>query len=164
MIIIKRNGSEATFDKHKIIKAIQNANGSVESKDRISDDNIFHIADLIETEVKNSTRIYNVEDIQDTVENNILKFKAFKLAKNYIKYRYQHQLNRESNQFDDTIKTIIDNTNSEIQEENANKNPTILSTQRDYIAGEVSKDFAKKYIFPRDIIDAHEAGIIHLHK
>lgn len=163
MTIIKRNGTEVKYDCNKIISALEKANTSVEPEDRVSTNEISSIVNDIDNYIKQATYVHNVEDIQDIVEKKLFDYKKFKLCKNYITYRYKHQLDREENTFDSTMQSIINTNNSEIQEENANKNPTINSTQRDYVAGEVSKRICEKYIYPKDVIDAHEAGMIHLH-
>ena len=163
MNIIKRNGVEAVYDENKIVTAIKKANGSVTEKDQLTDDQINSIAASITEVIKNGTRTYTVEEVQDMVEENISSLGAYKLAKNYIVYRYQHQLDRESKTFLDKIGSILNANNEEIQQENANKNPTILPTQRDYIAGEVSKWYANERIFPKELVRAHEDGIIHIH-
>ena len=164
MNIIKRNGVEAVFDESKIVTAIKKANGSVTEKHQLTDEQITSIASSITEVIKNGTRTYNVEEIQDMVEEHISSLGAHKLAKNYIVYRYRHQLDRESKTFLDKIGSILNANNEEIHQENANKNPTILPTQRDYIAGEVSKWYAKERIFPKELVQAHEEGIIHIHK
>lgn len=164
MNIIKRNGVAVEYDEKKIVSAITKANGSVSVKDQITDGQIEMIASNITEVINSASRTHTVEEIQDMVEEGIASLGAHKLAKNYIVYRYQHQLDRESSTFLDKIGSILNCNNEEIQEENANKNPTILPTQRDYMAGEVSKWYARERLFPKDLIAAHEAGIIHIHK
>lgn len=165
MVILKRTGVEVDYDPNKITTALKKANTSVGSEsERLSDDQISHIVDTITEKINSGERVYNVEDIQDFVETQISILGKYKLAKNYIVYRYQHNLDRQSTSFLDKIGSILDCNNEEVQQENANKNPTILSTQRDYMAGEVSKWYAKERLFPKELIDAHEAGIIHIHK
>lgn len=164
MTIIKRDGTEVEYDRNKIVRALEKANTSVELEERVSPDEISSIVNDIDKYIQEATYVHNVEDIQDLVEKKLFNYKKFKLCKNYITYRYKHQLDREENTFDSKIQSIINANNSEIQEENANKNATINSTQRDYVAGEISKRICEKYIYPKDVIDAHEAGIIHIHK
>lgn len=163
MNIIKRNGSEVKFDSQKIDVAITKANNSVSDENKITVSDIESIVERITNDIESSSYTHSVEDIQDMVEKELTNLNKYQLAKNYIIYRYQHQINRESDEFDARITSIINDSNEEVKTENANKNPTILSTQRDYIAGEVSKNYSKKYIFSKEIIDAHEAGMIHVH-
>ena len=164
MVIIKRTGVEVEFNPSKIEIAIKKANTSVSEIERLSDDEIRHIVDTITHKVSIDPRVYNVEDIQDFVETQIFALGKYKLAKNYIVYRYQHHLDRQSSSFLDKIGSILNTNNEEIQQENANKNPTIISTQRDYMAGEVSKWYARERLFDKDLIEAHNEGIIHIHK
>lgn len=164
MVILKRTGVEVDYDPSKIATALKNANTSVSVTEQLSDDQIKHIVDHITHTLSNSDRVYNVEEIQDFVETQISILGKYKLAKNYIVYRYQHQLDRQSETFLNKIGSILNCNNEEVQQENANKNPTILPTQRDYMAGEVSKWYAKERLFPKELVDAHEAGIIHIHK
>ena len=164
MNIIKRNGTEVKFDPSKISIALGKANDSVELKDRITEKQIEEITSKISEVILNSQHSHNVEEIQDMVEKELFDCGKFDLVKNYITYRYHHSLDRDENIFDSKILSIINTNNVEIQEENANKNPTINSTQRDYVAGEVSKRICDKYIYSQDIIDAHNEGLIHLHK
>lgn len=163
MNIIKRGGTEAVFDPNKIKNALLKANVSVSESDRLSDDEIDLIVKNITNYIETASYIHNVEDIQNHVESEIFKLNKFNLCKNYITYRYQHQINREELAFDSKILSIINTNNIEIQEENANKNPTINSTQRDYVAGEVSKHICETQIYPEEIIKAHDEGLIHLH-
>ena len=164
MVIIKRTGVEVEFNPSKIEIAIKKANTSVSEIERLSNDEIRHIVDTITHKVSIGPRVYNVEDIQDFVETQIFALGKYKLAKNYIVYRYQHHLDRQSSSFLDKIGSILNTNNEEIQQENANKNPTIISTQRDYMAGEVSKWYARERLFDKDLIEAHNEGIIHIHK
>lgn len=163
MVIIKRDGSEMEFNSEKIKTAIKKANNSVEKDDKILDPDINYIANEIEDKLSKSEYVHNVEDIQNMVEEYLFEKDKFKLAKNYITYRYLHNLNRDNNEFLDITETILNHKNEEIEEENANKNPSIISTQRDYIAGEVSKMYCKSRIYPADIIKAHNDGLIHIH-
>ena len=164
MNIIKRNGTEVKFDSNKISIALKKANLSVEEKYRITDIQINEMTSRISDSILNSQRIHNVEEIQDMVEKELFDLDKFELVKNYITYRYHHALDRNESIFDSKILSIINTNNTEIQEENANKNQTINSTQRDYVAGEVSKRICQKYIYPQEITDAHNEGLIHLHK
>jgi ribonucleoside-triphosphate reductase len=161
--VIKRNGKEVSFDISKITNAITAANNEV---DQIHQMNVFQIsaiAEKIAGEVKDSTHAVNVEDIQDLVETGIMEMRGYEVAQKYVRYRYKRELTRKSNTTDDGILTLIEQNNEEVKQENSNKNPVINSTQRDYMAGEVSKDLTKRVLLPQDIVRAHEAGIIHFH-
>lgn len=160
MYIIKRNGSEADFDITKIISAIASANKEVAEAEKISNDDIRAIAGEVANQITDGI---NVEEIQDKVEDQILARGAYILAKTYIKYRYKRDLVRKSNSTDEQILSLIETTNEEVKEENSNKNPTVVSVQRDYMAGEVSKDLTKRFLLDEDISRAHEEGIIHFH-
>ena len=160
--IIKRNGSEADFDLSKIVKAISKANQSVKSQE-LSESQIENIADYVEFRLSKANRAYSVEEIQDIVENQIMAQGAFEVAKSYVKYRYTRSLIRNSNTTDNQILTLIECNNEEVKQENSNKNPTINSVQRDYMAGEVSKDLTRRLLLPLDIVQAHEEGLIHFH-
>lgn len=162
MKIIKRNGSEVDFDLHKIITAISKANQSVQTQE-LSESQIADIADYVEFRLSKAGRAYSVEEIQDIVENQIMAQGAFEVAKSYVKYRYTRSLIRNSNTTDNQILTLIECNNEEVKQENSNKNPTINSVQRDYMAGEVSKDLTKRILLPLDIVQAHEEGLIHFH-
>lgn len=164
MNVIKRNGSEAVFDSNKIVIAIGKANTTVPQQDRLTEDQIKDIASNVQAKCEELEHAAGVEDIQDMVEMAIMKLGYYQIAKNYITYRYERAQVRQKNTIDDKILTIIDGENEEAKQENSNKNPIVNSTQRDYMAGEVSKDICKRYIFPKDIMDAHDQGIIHLHK
>lgn len=163
MYIIKRNGSQVTFDRTKIINAINSANKEVTEKDRLTNDEIEEITKDIEKISEKSKFILNVEDIQNLVEDHIWDLKKFNLGRTYSQYRFLHNINRDRNDIDDAILNLVDYNNEEIKQENSNKNPQISSTQRDYIAGEVSKDISKRRLIPSDIWKAHEEGIIHFH-
>ena len=163
MKLIKRNGSEAIFDAEKIAAAVTKANNAVEESDRISEEDIRRITDNVVKQCDKMHRAVNVEEVQDMVEDEIMKLGAFVLAKAYITYRYKRQLVRKSNTTDDKILTLIECNNEEVKQENANKNPTVNSVQRDYMAGEVSKDITRRILLPEDIVKAHEEGIIHFH-
>ena len=163
MKIIKRSGAEAVFDANKIAQAIKRANNSVVEAERLSHHQIAHIVESVEKQCLAVNRSLNVEEIQDLVENAIMKEQAFSVARNYVKYRYERELARTHNTTDDRIKSILECTNEEVKQENSNKNPTVNSVQRDYIAGEVNKDFTRRFLLPEDIVEAHDAGIIHFH-
>lgn len=163
MKVIKRDGEEVVFSKTNIINAISKANQRVKIDERFTNDEIKNIAKSIEERCKQETHAVNVEDIQEFIENALMEQGKFNIAREYITYRYQRYMNRQKNTTDDKILALLENRNEEIKQENANKNPTIASTMRDYMAGEVSKDISKRYLIPSDIIKAHEDGIIHFH-
>lgn len=162
MKIIKRNGSEAEFDLGKIIAAVTKANAACE-KEELTASQISDIAEFVEFKIMKAARALSVEEIQDIVENQIMAQGAFEVAKRYVKYRYNRSLIRKSNTTDEQILTLIECNNEEVKQENSNKNPTVNSVQRDYMAGEVSKDLTKRILLPQDIVEAHENGIIHFH-
>ena len=162
MKIIKRNGSEEVFDVKKIVTAITKANESTEGKP-LSKEKIEEVADYIEYRCNKLGRTPSVEEIQDMVENQIMAAGAFEVARNYIRYRYKRSLVRKSDTTDDKILSLIDCNNEEVKQENSNKNPTVNSVQRDYIAGEVSRDLTKRLLLPEEIVKADEEGIIHFH-
>ena len=163
MKIIKRNGTEAVFDSSKISTAIRKANNEVVESERLTEEQIERITLEIEKECLNLGRAAGVEEIQDMVEDRIMAERAFSVARKYITYRYQRALVRKANSTDDKIMSLIECSNEEVKQENSNKNPTVNSVQRDYMAGEVSKDITKRILLPKDIVDAHEQGIIHFH-
>ncbi len=163
MKLIKRNGAEVIFDKTKIYNAVVKANEAVEEVDRITEADIQSITDNVEKQCEKLHRSVSVEEVQDMVEREIMKKKAFTLAKAYITYRYKRALVRKSNTTDDKILSLIECNNEEVKQENSNKNPTVNSVQRDYMAGEVSKDITNRILLPEDIVKAHEEGIIHFH-
>lgn len=163
MNVIKRNGSEAVFDVSKIEIAIGKANVTVPQTDRMTSDQIKDIASTVQAKCEELGHAVGVEDIQDIVELAIMKLGFYQIAKNYITYRYERSKIRQKNTTDDKILSIIDQTNEEAKQENSNKNPVINSTQRDYMAGEISRDICKRYLYPHDLVEAHEAGIIWLH-
>ncbi len=163
MKIIKRNGAEAIFDIDKIILAVSKANDAVEESVRMTPLQIRRIAQSVTISCDEMGRSASVEEIQDLVEKAIMAHGAFEVAKQYITYRYTRSLLRQSNTTDDRILSLIECNNEEVKQENANKNPTVNSVQRDYMAGEVSKDITKRILLPQEIVDAHEAGIIHFH-
>lgn len=163
MKIIKRNGQEAQFDKTKISSAISKANKEVSGSDKLDKDSINTIADSIEKYASSCGRSLNVEEIQDMVEDHIMDLGKHNLARRYITYRYRRSVARKSNTTDDQILSLIDCNNEEIKQENSNKNPTVASVQRDYMAGEVSKDISRRILLPEDVVHAHDEGIIHFH-
>ena len=163
MNVIKRSGSETKFDVEKIYNAICKANNSLDENQRLPDSKIREITTTVEKECKKRKRASSVEEIQDLVEKSIMAAGKYELAKSYITYRYRRALARKANTTDDQILTLIECTNEEVLQENSNKNPVCNSVQRDYMAGEVSKDISKRILLPKDVIDAHNEGIIHFH-
>ncbi len=163
MKIIKRSGAEVTFDPQKIIVAVTKANESVVPSQRMSEIQIKRIAEDVESAAANINRSLSVEEIQDMVEDQIMNQRAFDVARRYITYRYNRALVRKSNTTDEQILSLIECNNEEVKQENSNKNPTVNSVQRDYMAGEVSKDITKRILLPGDIVEAHENGLIHFH-
>ena len=163
MKIIKRNGAEVGFDITKIIIAITKANEAVEEADRMTPMQIQRIAESVELQCQKMNRAPTVEEIQDMVEHYIMAHGAFEVAKHYITYRYTRSLVRKSNTTDDKILSLIECNNEEAKQENSNKNPVVNSTQRDYMAGEVSRDITNRILLPKDIVEAHNEGIIHFH-
>lgn len=163
MKIIKRNGSEAVFDIDKIINAIGKANRNIAEEARLTELQIHRIAESVVLSCEQLGRSPSVEEVQDMVEKQIMAHGAFEVAKEYITYRYTRTLVRQSNTTDDKILTLIECNNEEAKQENSNKNPVINSTQRDYMAGEVSRDITNRLLLPRDIVEAHNEGIIHFH-
>ena len=163
MKIIKRSGAEVDFDPKKIEIAVKKANESVVPSERMSDIQIKRIAEDVESAAVNVNRSLSVEEIQDMVEDQIMNQRAFSVARRYITYRYQRALVRKSNTTDEQILSLIECNNEEVKQENSNKNPTVNSVQRDYMAGEVSKDITKRLLLDSDIVEAHEQGLIHFH-
>ena len=163
MKLIKRNGSEAIFDSEKIYAAVTKANEAVDDAAKISPSEIKKITERVERKCEKLRRAVNVEEVQDMVEDEIMRLGAFVLAKAYITYRYKRELVRRANTTDDKILSLIECNNEEVKQENSNKNPTVNSVQRDYMAGEVSKDITRRILLPQDIVKAHEEGIIHFH-
>ena len=161
--VIKRNGEEVYFDLTKIINAIKAANNEVDRIHQMNEYQIMAIADNVADQVQESTHAVHVEDIQDMVERGIMEMRGYEVAQKYVRYRFKRELTRKSNTTDNGILSLIENINEEVNQENSNKNPVINSTQRDYMAGEVSKDLSKRILLPEEIVNAHEAGIIHLH-
>ncbi|MBO5090794.1 MAG: anaerobic ribonucleoside-triphosphate reductase [Clostridia bacterium] len=163
MKIIKRSGAEVTFDPQKIIVAVTKANQSVVPSQRMTEVQIKRIAEDVESAAANINRSLSVEEIQDMVEDQIMNQRAFDVARRYITYRYNRALVRKSNTTDEQILSLIECNNEEVKQENSNKNPTVNSVQRDYMAGEVSKDITRRILLPADIVDAHDRGLIHFH-
>ena len=163
MKIIKRNGAEELFDLEKIRSAISRANLAVDEPHRMTDSQIRRISESVELSCQELGRSPAVEEIQDLVEKAIMAHGAYEVAKQYITYRYTRSLIRKSNTTDDRILSLIESNNEEVKQENANKNPAVNAVQRDYMAGEVSKDITRRILLPKDIVEAHEAGIIHFH-
>ena len=162
MKIIKRNGSEVDFDLNKIVVAVTKANAACE-KQELTASQIQEIAEYVEFKTVKANRALSVEEIQDIVEDQIMAQGAFEVARRYVRYRYTRSLIRKVNTTDNQILSLIECNNEEVKQENSNKNPTVNSVQRDYMAGEVSKDITKRILLPQDIVEAHEAGIIHFH-
>ena len=161
--VIKRNGEEVDFRLEKIVNAIKKANEEVENIHRMNDFQIIAIAEKIAQQAEEFTHAVNVEDIQDMVETGIMEMRGYEVAQKYVRYRYKRELTRKSNTTDNGILALIDHMNEEVKQENSNKNPVINSTQRDYMAGEVSKDLSRRLLLPEEVVQAHEAGIIHFH-
>ena len=161
--VIKRNGEEVHFDRAKIVNAITKANGNVDRIHQMNPYQIEAIADTIAEQVQEMPHAVNVEDIQDMVETSIMEMRGYEVAQKYVRYRYRRELKRKSNTTDNGILALLDHINEEVNQENSNKNPVINSTQRDYMAGEVSKDLSKRVLLPEEIVRAHEEGIIHFH-
>ncbi len=163
MRIIKRSGTEVAFDITKIVAAVEKANKEVVETDRLTSEQVREIAKKVTLTCSNMNRTFSVEEIQDLVENEIMETQAFEVARKYITYRYKRALVRKANSTDEQILSLIECNNEEVKQENSNKNPIVNSVQRDYMAGEVSKDITKRFLLPEKIVKAHEAGIIHFH-
>lgn len=161
--VIKRSGEEVTFDVTKIISAIQKANEDVPKIHQLNEEQIIAIADNVVSRAQEASHAINVEDIQDMVEVGIMEMRGYEVAQKYVRYRYKRELSRKSNTTDNSILSLLDQINENVKQENSNKNPTINSTQRDYMAGEVSKDLTMRVLLPEDIVRAHDEGIIHFH-
>ena len=161
--VIKRNGEEVIFDLSKIVNAVKAANCEVDNIHQMNEFQIVAVADKIADQIRESIHAVNVEDIQDMVERGIMEMRGYEVAQKYVRYRYKRELKRKSNTTDNGILSLIENINEEVTQENSNKNPVINSTQRDYMAGEVSKDLSKRVLLPTEIVNAHEEGIIHFH-
>ncbi len=163
MNIIKRSGTEEVFDIDKIRMALVKANNSVVDSEQLTEEQIEDISKHVEDICTGMDRALNVEEIQDLVENEIMGQNAFAVARNYITYRYERALVRKANSTDKQILSLLECDNEEVKQENSNKNPTVNSVQRDYMAGEVSKDITRRFLLPADIVEAHENGMIHFH-
>ena len=163
MKIIKRNGSEVSFDIKKIENAIKGANREVPEDDRLTERQIVYAAEIVRDRCEAAGHTVSVEEIQDMVEDEIMALDRYEVARKYIIYRYVQSLKRQKNTTDDKILSLIECNNEEVKQENSNKNPTVVSVQRDYMAGEVSKDLATRMLLPPDVVRAHQEGIIHFH-
>jgi ribonucleoside-triphosphate reductase len=163
MKIIKRSGKEVAFDGSKIVAAIEKANHEVTDEKKLTEGQITDIERAVEKQCASLTRAASVEEIQDMVEDGLMKSGKYEVARKYITYRYKHALVRKSNTTDEQIMALIECSNEEVKQENSNKNPTVNSVQRDYMAGEVSKDITKRFLLPDDVVKAHEEGLIHFH-
>ena len=161
--VIKRNGEEVTFDLSKIENAIKKANHEVDKVHQMSEFQIAAVAEKVAGEIQETPHAVHVEDIQDMVETGIMEMRGYEVAQKYVRYRYKRELTRKSNTTDNGILSLLDNINEEVTQENSNKNPVINSTQRDYMAGEVSKDLSRRVLLPEEVVRAHEEGIIHFH-
>jgi len=163
--VIKRNGKEVVFDSKKIYNAILAANDNdINEIDRIPEEDIKKITNNVTSNLSKYNRTVTVEEIQDMVENQIISLGYTNHAKEYIKYRYKQSLKRQANSTDDYILSLIDGNNEDVNEENSNKNSVVVSVQRDYMAGEVSKDLTRRIFLPKKITEAHDRGIIHFHR
>ncbi|MEE0027712.1 MAG: anaerobic ribonucleoside-triphosphate reductase, partial [Atopobiaceae bacterium] len=163
MKIIKRNGSEVTFDTSKIVNAITAANGEAPEEVRLTEREIQFAALNVEDQCAAAGHTVTVEEVQDLVEDQLMALDHFEVARRYIIYRYLQNQRRHKNTTDDKILSLIESNNEEVKQENSNKNPTVVSVQRDYMAGEVSKDLTMRELLPQDVVDAHNAGLIHFH-
>ena len=161
--VIKRNGEEVSFDISKIVNAITKANAEVDRIHQMNEYQIVAIAEKIAEMVMESRHAVNVEDIQDLVETSIMEMRGYEVAQKYVRYRYKRELARKSNTTDNGILALIEHINEEVNQENSNKNPTVNSVQRDYMAGEVSKDLTQRMLLPEDSVEAEHQGIIHFH-
>ena len=162
--VIKRSGKQVLFDKTKIERAIGKANAEVDTIHRLSDAQIQAIADKIAAIAAESTHALGVEEIQDMVETGIMEMRGYEVAQKYVRYRYKRSLARKANTTDAKMLTLLDAANEEAKQENANKDPVIISTQRDYMAGEVSRDLTERRLLPEDSVKAHEEGSTHFHE
>lgn len=161
--VIKRSGEEVTFDVNKILNAIRKANNEIDPIHKLNEYQIAAVGKVVEDQIFLANHAVAVEDIQDMVERGIMEMRGYEVAQKYVRYRYTRELARKANTTDDGILSLIEQINEEVKQENSNKNPTINSTQRDYMAGEVSKDLTKRILLPEEIVQAHEQGIIHFH-
>lgn len=156
--VIKRNGEEVGFDLDKIINAIRAANREVDKLHQMNEYQVMAIADMIAYKVQETRHAVHVEDIQDMVETGIMEMRGYEVAQKYVRYRYKRELTRKSNTTDNGILALIEHLNEEVNQENSNKNPVINSTQRDYMAGEVSKDLSRRVLLPEEVVQAHGQG------
>ena len=163
MRIIKRSGAEVDFDISKIIAAIYKANAVVGEEDKLKKSQVDRIANTVENQCRSMNRAMSVEEIQDMVEDGIMRENAYEVARRYITYRYVQNIKRKNNTTDDKILSLIECDNEEVKQENSNKNPTVASVQRDYMAGEVSKDLTERILLDSEVVEAHKAGILHFH-
>lgn len=161
--VIKRDGKEVDFDARKIIAAVNAANNDVESIHRLNPYQIHAIADMIIKKAENTNHALGVEDIQDAVEEGIMEMRGYEVARAYVRYRYKREMSRKANTTDDSILALLEQQNENIKQENSNKDPVINSTQRDYMAGEVSKDLTRRILVSDDVMEAHDKGKIHFH-
>ena len=163
MKIIKRSGVEVIFDINKVTDAIRKANEDAVEKEKLTEEQILEVSNNVHKQCKKAKHSLGVEDIQNLVENELMRIQAYNIARKYITYRYRRALVRKANSTDEQILSLIECNNEEVKQENSNKNPTVNSVQRDYMAGEVSKDITKRFLLPDDVVKAHEEGIIHFH-
>lgn len=163
MNVIKRNGTEVPFESGKILSAVSRANDEIPESKKITEEAILNIVRRVTAQCEFMLHAPHVEEIQELVETELMRCNVFDLAKAYIRYRYEHALRRKGNTIDETVLSIVNHQNEEVKQENSNKNPAVLPTQRDYIAGEVSKDITRRMLLPKEIMDAHDEGIIHFH-
>ena len=163
MKIIKRSGTEVAFDIDKIVNAIRAANLEVEEGSRLTDRQVIYAAQNVAEACEKAGHTVSVEEIQDLVEDEIMRLDCYEVARRYIIYRYVQSLKRQKNTTDDKILSLIECNNEEVKQENSNKNPTVNSVQRDYMAGEISKDLTQRVLLPQEIVDAHNEGLIHFH-
>ena len=163
MKIIKRSGTEVVFDIDKIVNAIRAANLEVEESSRLTDRQVVYAAQNVAEACESAGHTVSVEEIQDLVEDEIMRLDCYEVARHYIIYRYVQSLKRQKNTTDDKILSLIECNNEEVKQENSNKNPTVNSVQRDYMAGEISKDLTQRVLLPQEIVDAHNEGLIHFH-
>ena len=161
--VIKRNGQEVSFDVNKILNAIRKANNEIAPIHKLNEYQIAAVGNLVVDQIEKSNHAVAVEDIQDMVERGIMEMRGYEVAQKYVRYRYTRELARKANTTDDGILSLIDQINEEVKQENSNKNPTINSTQRDYMAGIVCKDMTRRYLLPPEIVQAHDTGILHFH-
>ena len=162
--VIKRDGREVEFDKSKIVHAISSANQEIMKSKQIGPRKINQLASIVEERCAEYKRAIKVEDINDMIEDELISRNYNNLVRTFIQYRYNKELIRKSNTTDDSILSLINRDNEELKQENSNKNPVINSTQRDYMAGEVSKDLSRRVLLPKDVVKAHDEGVIHFHK